>query len=358
MIRSVTFPVSIILAAAALSLSGCGTGEAMATGDSNPLASEAVPVEVAYPGRADISASYAATATIDSDRDAAVLARVPGELVALMVEEGDRVKEGQILARLDGERLRLEMLAAKADLERTRREYERFKDLNRRGLVSEAMFDGLGFDVDSLTATYELHKLNYEYSNIRAPISGVVSERMIKPGQTLTTGQEAFRITATEELVAYLQIPQNELAKFENVGNATLIVDSMPDKTFVAKIVRISPTINMENGTFRATASISNDDALLAPGMFGRFQIDYETHRNALTIPVRALLNDDDDVSVYVIKDGEVARQRVVTGFRSGEVVEILDGLSVDDIVVIGQKALREGSKVLAEQSNSGSKTG
>jgi len=308
-----------------------------------------VPVEVSYPERGDIFATYAATTTIASDGDAPVVPRVPGTIVELLVEEGDRVIEGQALARLDGKRLELEMLSAKADLERVRGEFERYADLNRRGLVSNAMYDEFKYELDALNATYELTKLNYEYSTLRASIAGVVSERNVKLGQTIGTSAPAFRITDTSELLAYLTIPQTELEKISAGHTAKLAVDSIPGRKFDAEIVRISPTIDMRNGTFRATAFIDNSEGALAPGMFARFRIAYEKHADAMTIPVEALVTEDEQTAVYVVRDGLVNRRTIETGIESDGRIEVLDGLDDDDqVVVVGHSTLRDGSRVLA----------
>ena len=340
-------------------ISGCGTGQASVTDDAEVRAATPVPVETAAPVRGDIFATYHATSTIESDVDAPVLARVGGEVVALLVEEGDIVKAGQVLARLDGERLRLEMLSARADLERVSGELERYEDLAARGLVSAAMYDGLKFDVDALQARYELARLNYEYSAIRATISGVVSARDIKLGQHITADSIAFRITDTSELVAYLQIPQAELAKFATGHSAGLSVDSMPDTMFAATIARISPTIDTRNGTFKATAVIGNDSGDLVPGMFARFTIAYEKHTDALLIPSIAVIEEDDEASVYVVVDGAVSRRVVETGIASDGRVEILGGLEEnEEIVVVGHSGLRDGSKVLASNKAVDSFTG
>jgi len=333
-------------------LTGCGTGEASVTDTETTQAATPVPVEVAQPSRADIYATYAATATITSDADAPVVARVAGEVVELLVEEGDYVVAGQVLARLDGERLRLEMLAAKANLKRARTEYERNIDLNERGLISASMFDSLQYDLEALDATYDLKKLTYDYSKIRAPIAGIVASREIKPGQNLRVNDVAFRITDTNELIAYLQIPQSELSKFDVGHPASIRVASMPGTRFPAIIERISPTIDTRNGTFRATAMIDNANGDLAPGMFGRFSIAYEQHKAALIIPAKALLNEDDESTVYVVSNGEVARRTVVTGIEADGNVEILSGLGEDEIVVVvGHSGLRSGSKVLASNA-------
>ena len=341
------------IAALALSsiatLPGCGIGEASVADGEEVHAATPVPVEVTFPVRADIYATYHATTTIASDADAPVLARVPGEVVQIIAEEGDWVEKGQVLARLDGDRLRLEMLAARADLDKVRTEFARYSDLAERGLVSAAMFDGLKYDADVLQATYELKKLNYDYSEIRAPIDGVVSSRDVKLGQNIDANSVVFRITDASELVAYLQIPQAELAKFSAGHSAYLQVDAMPGDHFDATIVRISPTIDVRNGTFRATAFVDNEDGYLVPGMFARFTIEYEKHEDALIIPLDAIVQEDDEMAVYVVTDGEVARRTITTGIATDGRVEILNGLAEgEEVVVVGLSGLRDGSKVLA----------
>ena len=340
--------VSLTLAGASL-LAGCGVGEAsVADVDTAPEATP-VAVEIATPVRSDIYATYSANASLSSDYDAPAIARVAGEIVELAVEEGDRVSAGQVLARLDGERLRLEMLAARANLDRAGKELMRNADLHARGLISSSMFEGLKFDLESLQATYDLKRLNYEYSNIRAPITGVVSAREVKAGQTLAVGDVAFRITETSELLAHLQIPQSELSKFSAGHAATVQVASMPDHKFAATIIRISPTVDTRNGTFRATAKIDNADGVLAPGMFGRFTVAYEKHADALVIPKTAVVDEDQEKTVYIVQNGTVVRRVVETGVEEKGLVEILSGLQeFDEIVVVGHGGLRDGSKVLA----------
>ncbi len=340
----------ITLAAAALgaSLSGCGIGEAKTNADETVVATP-LPVEVAMPRRAEIFATYRTTTNIASDVDAAVTARVAGEITEILVEEGDQVQKGQILARLDGERLRLEMQQAKANLDKTNREYERFINLHDRGLVSSAAFDSMKYDLDSLQANYELKKLNYDYTYIRAPISGVISARDIKVGQQINAGNSTFRVTDTSELVAYLHIPQRELGKFTSGIVADVRVDAMPDMAFQATVARVSPTIDARNGTFRITAYVNNTDGLLAPGMFGRFEIAYEKHADALLIPAVAILQEDNQSVVYVVDNGAAVRRAIETGIEENGSVEVLSGLDgSESIVVTGQGGLRDGSLVLA----------
>ena len=351
-----------IVAVAAIittSLSACGIGEAKVTDPAEKAAAIPLPVEVSVPQTADIFATYHTTTTITSDAEAPVLARVSGEVVEILVEEGDKVEQGRVLARLDGERLRLQMIEAKANLEKTSKSYERYVQLHERGLVSSSTFEGLKFDVDALKASYELKRLNYNYTSIRAPISGVVSSRDIKLGQHLMAGAPAFKITETSKLVAYMSIPQTELSKISAGDTARLRVDAMPEVEFDATIARVSPTIDPRTGTFRATAFIENHDGDLAPGMFGRFNIAYEKHNDALLIPASALIEEDNETVVYVVNDGSASRRAIEVGIQSNDLVEVLGGLEANEqIVVTGQSGLRDGARVLASNEVQDSFTG
>ena len=353
--------LGLLTAATAIttSISACGVGQASVADPAEIAAATPLPVEVSTPVTADIFATYQSTTTITSDSEAPVVARVSGEVVEILVEEGDKVVQGQVLARLDGERLELQMIEARVNLEKTKKAYERYTELNERGLVSASTFEGLKFDVDALEATYELRRLNYNYTKIRAPIDGVVSSRNIKLGQHVMAGEPAFRITDTEQLVAYLSIPQTELAKISAGDTAEVRVDALPEIEFSATIARISPTIDPRNGTFKATAYIENQDGELAPGMFGRFKIAYEKHADALLIPAAALIEEDSETVVYVVSDGAANRRAIEIGIRSKGLVEVLDGLDANEkIVVTGQGGLRDGARVLASQELQASFTG
>ena len=330
-------------------LTACGVGEAkIAAADEQAIVTP-LPVEISSAVKADIFATYHTTTTITSDAEAPVLARVSGEVVEIHVEEGDQVYQGQILARLDGDRLRLQMLQAAANLDKVSKEYERFVRLHAKGLVSASASEGLRFDMDALAAVYELQRLDYEYTKIRAPISGVVSARDVKIGQHVDVSDATFKITDTSNLVAYLRIPQTELEKFSAGHHVNVKVDAMPELSFGATIVRISPTIDVRNGTFRATATIDNQDGLLAPGMFGRFDIAYEQHIDALVIPAAALVKEDNETVVYVVENGAAVRRAIHTGIRSGDNIEVLSGLDEHEMIVVtGQGGLRDGSRVFA----------
>lgn len=341
--------IVMLTAAATVALPGCETGEARVAELEQAESGTPLPVEVAMPRITDLYATYHTTAALGADREALIPSRVAGEVVEILVEEGEPVEAGQALARLDGDRLRLEMLEAKARFEMTAREYARARRLRERGLVSAAAAETLEFDLDALEAAYEMKRVDYEYTTIRATIGGVVSQRHIKLGWRVEAGEPAFAIADTGRLVAELHIPQSELGTIAEGLDARIRVDAMPGNDFHATIDRVSPTIDAADGSFRATVYIDNAQGLLAPGMFGRFSIAYEKHTDALTVPSSAVVREDNEDVLYVVQDGAASRRTVRLGIESGGRTEILNGLAAgESVIVTGQASLRDGSRVLA----------
>ena len=337
---------SIFLGSVCVSTSGCGGQDASAQEES--VSATRLPVVVTTASVADLAIRYATTATIEADSEAPVLARVAGEISEVYVEEGDFVEQGQILASLDGDRLRLQARKAHADFERATREYERLQQLHARDLVSTAALDNAQFDLNTLKAAYERSQLEYSYTNVRATIAGVVSARIVKVGTHVSEGSPLFQITETSRLIAYLNIPQTELAKFSPGDPTTISVDAFPAAQFRGEIARLSPTIDAINGTFRATVYIDNQEGRIAPGMFGHFSITYETHDDALVIPESAVLLEDDRAVVYVVKQGMAVQRRVEIGIAAEGMQEITAGLAENDPVVLqGQARLSDGTPVL-----------
>lgn len=338
----------LLLAMAGLA-GGCGVGEANVDsgGELAALPVETVRVEVN-----DLYQAYHATTTLAADGEATVPARVPGEVIAVLVEEGDAVVQGQVLARLDGERLKLRMLRSDAELAQQRSAFERSRQLHERGLASAASYESLEADVDALRASRDIDRLNYGYTEIRAPITGVVTSRGIRLGQHVQSGDIAFEISDTSRLLATLDVPQSELGRIAAGQTLVLSTPAVRPHTTVTTVARVSPTVDPQNGTFRVTAYIDNDDGRLAPGMFARATIRLQTFANSLTLPASAIVEENGEAVVYRVQDGIVERRKVRTGIRDTAGVQIVHGLEAGDIIVAGaNSALRDGTRVALQNT-------
>lgn len=361
MISERSSPLALMLLL--LLLAACGSrGDSAAGQGDNGDEEEAppVPVETSLPVRGDINAIYTGTAPIEAFAEADVLAKVAGEVVEILVEEGDEVSEGQVLARLDGDRLRLELKETEARLRKLERDYQRNIDLNEKGLISEGDFDRIKFDMEALRAAYNLAKLEVDYTQIRAPIDGVVSERYIKLGNTLAVGDPVFRVTQLDPLVAYLFVPEREFRKIGSGQPAGIAVDALSGPPVVAEVTRVSPIVDPETGTFKVTIEIDDPARRIKPGMFARIGIVYDTHLDALQIPRSAIVGDEEESAVFVVENSRAVRREVETGFADRGMIEITAGLDdTDEVIVVGQVGLRADAEVdvigeADEQSPSG----
>lgn len=311
--------------------------------------SPAIPVEIASASRSDIYAMYSGTAPIEAFADATVIAKVGGEVREILVEEGDDVKAGQVLARLDGDRLRLEMRRVEANLQKLQRDYERNVDLKERGLISEGDFEKIKFEMDALEAAFNLASLEYSYTDIRAPIDGVISERFIKLGNMLDAAppSQTFQITSLEPLVSYLHVPEREYRRINSGLDAVIEVDALAGTEFAATVARISPVVDPATGTFKITIEVSDASRRLKPGMFGRINIVYDIHRNALQVPRSAVVEEAGSSAIFIIEDGIAHRRIVETGYTEEGYIEITEGLSDEEtFVTVGQAGLKDGARV------------
>lgn len=306
-----------------------------------------VPVETSAPVRGDVYAMYTGTAPIEAFAEADVIAKVGGEIRQLLVEEGDEVKKGQVLAHLDGERLKLELNESEAKLRKLQRDYERNVELQAKGLISDGDFEKIRFEMEALEAAFNLASLELDYTQIRAPINGVIAERFVKIGNTINEGVALFRVTSLDPLVAYLHVPEREYRNIAAGQPVGIEIDALRGETIIAAVSRVSPVVDPQTGTFKITVEISDEKRRMKPGMFGRVSVIYDVHEDALQIPRSALVENEGAASVFIVDDDRALRRAVDTGYGNRGMIEIVSGLQEgDQVVTVGHGSLKQDSRV------------
>ncbi len=357
-----TSPQSRSLAALALAISlvlaGCGGGESPAEGQAGEAETtakaegakaeekkvEAVPVEVAAVAKRPIAASFSGTANLEAPGEAQVVAKTSGVLLQLLAEEGDQVKAGQVLARIDPERPRLEMERARATVRKLENNYRRSQELLESKLVSAEASDQIRFDLEAARAAYQLAQLELSYTNIVAPIDGVIAARAVKPGNLIQLNSSLFRIVDNSRLEAVLNVPERDLATMKEGLAVRMTADAMPGEVFEGVIDRVSPVVDAGSGTFRVVTAFPGGEGL-RPGMFGRIEVVYDQRNDALTVPRAALLQDAGETAVFTVRDSKAVRVPIEIGHLSGELAEVRKGLDEgDQVVTAGKVALRDGA--------------
>jgi membrane fusion protein, multidrug efflux system len=337
-----------LLLVTAFGLSGCG-GDAQAAQAKTEAAdaTPAIPVEAATAVRSEVAATYSGTTTLEAAEEASVVAKVGGTVSEIYAEEGREVRVGDALAKLEDSDMRYAAEQAQANYDKKQLEFSRSQTLYDRKLISADAFDAVKYDLAVLKATNDQAKLNLDRTVIRSPIDGVVAKRLIKVGNTLMPNAPVYVVTDFDPLLAVLYVPENALARLKPGQSATLNADALPGRNFTGKVARLSPVVDPQTGTFKVTVEVRPAGHVLAPGMFSRVSVTYDVHKNALTVPRAALITEDGESAVYVVKAGVAHRAAVSLGYADGDKVEITHGLADGDMVVtLGQNSLKDGTKV------------
>jgi len=333
-----------------LLLAGCSDADALdAETEVEQEQVIAIPVEAESVHTGAISSSYATTAILEAKEEAFVVARASGIIEEIVVEEGDYVEKGQILAQLDKRRYELNLAKARADLTGLERELEKINKVYSQKLVSDDTYDKLVAQYESAKASLHLAELDLKETTITAPISGFVAERNAKVGNLTESFQRErmFHIVQQQNLQGIVYLPENELQNVAVGQPATLIVAALGDKRLQASVARISPVIDGTTGTFKVTLAVPNDNHLLKAGMFTDVALEYARHEASTLIPRRSLVTMDNQHSVFVVVDNVATKTDIVIGFEQGEMIEVISGLKGNEkVVTAGHQNLKDQAPV------------
>ncbi|MCX5801830.1 MAG: efflux RND transporter periplasmic adaptor subunit [Candidatus Eisenbacteria bacterium] len=308
---------------------------------------EAVPVEVARASRHTVRSYLTATSTLEALSTAQLLAETTGRVVTLYREEGDRVNKGQALIKLQDTQQKLDFEKAGIDLEMAERDWQRAQELEKRGILSAKEFDETRLRLEAAKhakagAQYELEK-----TRIVAPFSGIVTEKNVQLGETVTPGKHVATVSAFDPLVVRFHVPESEIGPVRIGQPVAIEIPSGPTETLYARISLISPIIDQGTGTVKLTAYLKNTGFRIKPGTFVRAHVVAAAHDSVLTIPKKALLSEDETHHVFVVASDTVTKVEVKPGITDNQLVEILSGLSLGDLVItVGHGGLSSGDKV------------
>jgi membrane fusion protein (multidrug efflux system) len=335
-----------------LALAGCG-GEGQAArnnpqeGGGGPAGEAAVPVKTETAQRGPIAAYIQTHARLEAERWVGVVSRTQGRAEQLLAEEGDQVREGQVLVRLDKKELALQAQQAQVALEQARSAHERTQALFARQLVSQEEADAARHQFESAQVALEEARLNLAYADIQAPISGTVMRRAVELGDLVRPNQEIFAVADLEPLLARIHVPEKRMHQIRQDQEARVAIDAFPGRVFASSVRMINPGVDPQSGTVKVTLEIPSQGGLLKPGMFATVRLITEEHPRALLIPKKALILETDEDDVFALVEGKARRTRVALGFADGEKVEVLSGLDEGvEVVTVGQEGLRDGTAV------------
>lgn len=335
-----------LIAAATLLLSAC-SGDRKKQDDKSEESVYQVPVEATLLEIGKISNTYKTTAILEARAQSTVTNKVSGMIEKILVEEGMFVNKGDVLAEIDSENYLLELERTSIDLESAISEFNRSKPVQGNQLVSIKDFEKLEFLVRTRRNQQKVAQIQVRDSKVRAPISGVVAERMVKEGNmTANPGGEMFSIVALDTLQGVVYLPESEINNV-NIGQQADLEFPSTSQAIPATVALISPIIDTNSGTFKVTLNVNNEGYRLKPGMFAKVSLTLDERENAQLVPLKALLVTDTETSLFIVEDNKAKKIIVETGFEQDGLVEVLTPLNVKaPIITVGQLGLKVDSEV------------
>ena len=316
---------------------GFGGGEGAGT---------AVPVEVVEILPGEISAFIETNGTLEAEREVDIVARAGGPLVALHTEEGMQVKAGELLAQIDEAEARAQVEIAKVALQDAELVHNRAKASLENAVVSQEVYDSALSGLESARAQLVGNEIQLSYTQIAAPFDGLIIQRAVKFGETVTVGQQLFRISDFDPLLCTIGVPERDLTRLSIGQPAILEVEAFPGELFRGRVLRISPVVDSATGTIRVTLEVDRHGRL-SPGMFAGVRLVTDVRDNALIMPKRALSLESLADSVFVVEDGVAYRRNVTLGYEEDDRVEVTAGLRANDrVIVVGQDGLTDATPV------------
>ena len=318
-------------------------------------------VTAGNPVRQTITPKYKFSGTLEPVWQADVAAKVDGRIEQVLVNEGDKVSAGQALVILEQTDTNANLMQARgsyidaqATVEKAQHDYDRAKYLFEKGAISEEELEHAQFALDNA-----LGKLaNAEGSvaaadskvggtTVTTPRAGIVQKRYYQEGYYAKVGTALFNIADISVLRAKIDVPEGFISSIAVGGRVECVIPSMDNLRVVGTITRISPVAVQPSRTFEAEVTVNNADGKLRGGIYADAILTALPKTNVLTVPLSAIVMRDDQRTVYVVEDGIAVRKVLKTGYIGDDIVEVLDGITEQDVIIIGGlNKVREGSKV------------
>lgn len=353
--------ISCVLALGMPVSSGCGGGEGGGgpqkgrgkgkgghggPGGGEKEEEEALAVTLTSVEAGDIVRAYQASGTLEAILKADIRSTQSGIITDLAFEEGAKVEEGDVLARLDGREASLMAKRDELTARNAAEELARLEQIEARAAASKQEVDQQRFTLESARASARISRHQAGQSRVKAPFAGTITERRLDVGNFASSADVLYVLADLSVLELALHIPEREAARVK-IG-APVHLQNLADEGFQGKIVRRAPVVDPLTGTVKFTVHVDGErPASVVPGAFARAAVELESVSGVPVLPDKALVEIDGEFYVYVIAGGgdfgKAERVKVTLGLRGQERSQITDGVKVGAQVVADVDDITDG---------------
>jgi membrane fusion protein, multidrug efflux system len=319
------------------------SGEGRQGGQGN----RSVPVEIALARKATSTDDLWSIGSLRSDESVQVSSELTGRIAEIAFKEGEQVKAGDVLIKLDDALATAEVADAKARLDLAQANFDRAQTLSRSGSGTERTLDEATSALATGRATLQLAETRLSKLSITAPFDGRVGLRDLSIGAYATPGAPIVNLEKIDQLKLDFRVPETVLTEVSVGQDVEVTVDALRGRVFSGKIYAIDPHVDVNGRSLRIRARVPNPELVLRPGLFARVIIKGLEEKEVVRVPESAVVPSGNDKLVFSIVGGKAKENKVTVGRRRAGEVEILTGIEEGtQVVVAGQTRLRDGVTV------------
>ncbi|HEX7634909.1 MAG TPA: efflux RND transporter periplasmic adaptor subunit [Noviherbaspirillum sp.] len=367
----IVLAVCLLVAGAAGAMLKKQSRPAAALSNTAPAVLEFLPTDVTLVKTRDLRQLLPLSGSLRAVNQVSVKARVPGEVREVLVREGEAVKAGQVLVRMDAreyqarvDQARGSLMAARGQLDMATKTRDNNKALLDKGFISRNAFDNADSqfeiaraNVESAQGALEVAQKALADTVIRAPISGLVSSRAVQPGEKVSADNRLLDVVDLAQMEMEAAVPASDIVNVALGQEVQVKIEGMP-VSLTGKVARINPATQAGSRSIMVYVQIDNPQNVLRAGMFGEAQLTVAKKAGVLTVPQSAIQNDAGNTYVYAIENGKLSQKPVALGIRGddgeGPAVEVLKGIDNGaQIIRTNLGNLRSGTTVKFTQNGS-----
>ncbi len=315
--------------------------------DTELIEKQVLPVKTAFPEKGDLEKLLRISGFIESETMVTVLPRIGGTLTDVFVEMGDEVDENRILAKIDSEPYELSYNQAKAAFDAAKSTFDRISSLYLSKSVSQQNYDEAKANYDALMSTFELAELNLSYTDLKAPVKGVIVEKHVSRGSMVAPQVPVVTISDIDNLNIKAGIPEIHYSFFQKNFAGMKVKVSVPaleNKIFSASITNMAPYIRPQTRNFVVKCSIKDEEKILRPGMFVQIDFVLDQRTDVYYLPYTALSGGERLWSVD--EENRAGLIDYTPSFGNEEFFQVSPDFSEYRFILEGQNFLSEGQSV------------
>ena len=351
--------VFLVLCLLTLTLSACGdkaeTGIKMEKQPANVKFVKVSPVKALPP-----KGTVEYVGVLLAHRKVNVASEIGGTIEKLYFEKGEKVKKGKLLAevsttsiRLKVRRAKAELAEAKAALSESESNFRRIKNLHEIDAVSDSKYDNAKRSADMGRANVEkagaalaLAKDQLKKSRLHAPIDGIIAFRDVEDGEVISPGTTITQLVNLERLKIKLSVGERDIHILEKHKHFSFTIEAIPGETFSCQVLFISPSANPATRSFPVEMAVTKPERRMADGMTANVKLPLVNVRKTIKVHSAWLAEENGKIGLYVVKDGKALFTQVTLGAYYDQRVEILSGLSDQQLIISNPSGLKSGDPV------------